>query len=95
VRDEATEDNGRLLVSLPALLIKLLTPEGRSLYQEGVLPAEKSLAREDATAGLVSAVRRVEGTAVASTENTESSVAGRSMLRPPRSDERDALRKGY
>lgn len=57
-----------------------------------MLPAENSLAREDCTAGLVIAVNRLDGIAVARTEKTESSVVGRLMLRVARPDVRDALR---
>lgn len=55
-----------------------------------MLPAEKSLAREDRTAGSLIAVNRLDGIAVARTEKTESSVVGRLMLKVARSDVRDA-----
>jgi len=56
------------------------------------LPALKSLAREDATAGSLRAVKRLEGTAVARTEKTDSSLLGMEMLSEANCDVRDALR---
>jgi hypothetical protein len=91
-RDASAEDNVSLAAA-SALLMKLLTSEGRLEYHEGVLPALKSLWSEDITCGSLRAVRRVDGIAVARTEKIETSVVGRSKLRVARSDVRDALRR--
>lgn len=90
VSEDKTEASGRPVVVLP-LLMKLLTSEGRAEYHDGVLPALKSLAREDCTAGSLMTDRREEGTAVARTETTDKCV-GRLTPILPRSEVTDALR---
>ncbi len=89
----AEDSDGSSVGALAALLTKLLTSGGRAEYQEGALPADNWLAKEAEAAESLSALTKSEGTAVARTEKTESSLVGNSILSVASSAVRDELNR--